>query len=188
MGEATREARQQIAAARGELSREVDDLALAARSAVDIPAKIRRNPGKTAALGAGAVVRAAKGPQRVARRVANAVTGRRRKPAPVERLLHDEVERILGGLGEQGDALRASLEHGFADYLERGSKARKKSKEKRTSREALWHVFDSAAAPIAARAAKQYAERLFAAEPDRSRAPDPPEAGSSAQPKPGPRT
>ena len=45
MGETTSQARQDVARARTALSTEVDELDLAVRSAVDIPAKIRRNPG-----------------------------------------------------------------------------------------------------------------------------------------------
>ena len=54
MGEQTRTAREEVLAARAALSSEVDELGSAARSAVDIPAKVRRNPAQTAGLAAGA--------------------------------------------------------------------------------------------------------------------------------------
>ncbi len=171
MGETTRQARQGVAEARDRLATEVDELELAVRSAVDIPAKIRRNPGRVAALAGSAVFLAAGGPKRAARRFAGLV--RRPRAAPVGSLLPEEVERIVERLGaESGDA-RAALERGFADWLEQGragTRGKGKKGERRTGGETFWHLFDTVSAPIAARAAKRAAERLFAAEPDRARA------------------
>ncbi len=168
MGEATRQARQDVAAARVRLSAEVDELTLAVRSAVDIPAKVRRNPARAAALGGGAVFLAAGGPKRLAKRIARAV--RREKPSPIRSLLPDEIERIVERAGENAADARAALESGFADYLERGRKARRKKDERRTRDETFWHLFDTVSAPIAGRAAKNLAEQLFEPDPDRRRA------------------
>ncbi len=169
MAETTSEAREQIARARGELSTEVDELESAVRSAVDIPAKIRRNPGRVAALGGGAVFLAAGGPKRVARRVARLV--RPAKPAPVSGLLPVDIARRLEEAGEGGEELRSALEQEFADWLEenRAGAPKPKKGERRTGSDTFWHLFDTVSSPIAAQGAKQFAQRLFAAEPDRPR-------------------
>jgi hypothetical protein len=169
MDEATREARQDVADARQRLSAEVDELELAVRSAVDIPAKIRRYPARVATLGGGAIFLAAGGPGRVARRVVRLV--RRQKPAPVASLLPEEVARVVAQAGDNAADVRATLERGLADWLEQARSGKKSKKgERRTGGETFWHLFDTISAPVAGRAAKQFAERLFAAEPDRARA------------------
>ena len=170
MGEATRQARQDVARAREQLATEVDELALAVRSAVDIPAKIRRSPGRAAALGGGAAFLALGGPRRLARRLVRAV--RPAKTAAPRSLLPDEVQRVIEGLGPEAGDVRAALEREFADWLERGRGGGKRgrSREVRTGGAALWHLFDQVSGPIASRASRQFAERLFAAEPDRARA------------------
>lgn len=173
MGEATREARQDVAAARARLSTEVDELELAARSAADIPAKIRKNPAKVAALGGGAVFLAAGGPRRLASRIVR--VARRPKKSPVASLLPEDVGRIVEQVGAEAGDVRSALEASFARWLEENRNPRgkkRKTDDRRTGGEAFWHLFDSVAAPVANRAAKQFAERLFAAEPDRRRAED----------------
>ena len=167
MGETTSQARQDVARARTALTTEVDELDLAVRSAVDIPAKIRRNPGRVATLGGGAVFLAAGGPKRVASRLARLV--RRPKANSVTSLLPEDVQRIVAEVG--GGDVQAALERGFADWLEqdRAGTRKGKKRERRTGRDTFWHLFDSVSAPIASRAARQLADRLFAAEPDRAR-------------------
>lgn len=168
MGETTSQARQDLAQARAALSTEVDELDLAVRSAVDIPAKIRRNPARVATLGSGAVFLAAGGPKRVARRVARLV--RRPKSSPVTSLLPEDVQRIVAQVG--GSDVQAALERGFADWIERdrAGAGKGKKRERRTGGETFWHLFDSISAPIATRAARRLADRLFASEPGRARA------------------
>jgi hypothetical protein len=171
MAETTRQARQEVAQAREGLSTQVDELELAVRSALDIPAKIRRRPGRVAALAGGAVFLAAGGPQRAGRRLAGLI--RRPKPAPPASLLPEDVERIVEQLGTGGGDVRAALERGFAEWLEEGRAGGSgwaKKGERRTGTETFWHLFDTVSAPLASRAAKRAAERLFAAEPDRERA------------------
>ena len=169
MGEATRQARQDVARAREQLATEVDELELAVRSAVDIPAKLRRNPGRAAALGGGAAFLALGGPRRLARRLVGAV--RPAKAAAPRSLLPDEVERVIEGLGPEAADVRATLEREFADWLASGREGgrRGRKREVRTGGAALWHLFDQVSGPIASRASRQFAERLFAADPDRPR-------------------
>ncbi len=169
MAETTRQARQDVAQARERLVAEVDELELAVRSAVDIPAKIRRNPARVAALAGSAVFLAAGGPKRAARRLAGLV--RHPKAAPVASLLPDEVERIVERVGAGSGDVRAALERGFADWLEQGragAKGKGKKGEHRTGGETFRHLFDTVSAPLASRGAKRAAERLFAAEPGRA--------------------
>ncbi len=186
MGEATRRARQDVAQARGRLAGEMDELELAVRSAVDIPAKIRRNPARVAALGGGAFFFAVGGPKRVATRIARFV--RRPKPATVASLLPEEVARIVEQVGADGGDVRAALERRFAEWLElgrAGAGGAKRKGARRTGRDTFWHLFDTVSAPVAARVAKQLAGRLFAAEPDRPRSRAGEERPSGDGPRPG---
>lgn len=162
MGEATREARDRIAAARAELGTEADALVAAARTAVDIPAKVRRSPGRAAALAGGTAFLALKGPQRLLRGVV-----RRVRPAPPRprSLLPAQVERILGSYGDEGETLRAAVEHDFADYLAASRKDRKKGRPA-SGRRSFWQLFDTVADPIASRAARDFAGKLFAPQGD----------------------
>ncbi|TMC65847.1 MAG: hypothetical protein E6J17_01500, partial [Chloroflexi bacterium] len=75
MGARTDAARAQVVAARAELADEVTRLEAAGRSAVDVPARIRRAPAKTAGVAAGAAFLLVGGPQRLFRRVKRAVVG-----------------------------------------------------------------------------------------------------------------
>ena len=93
MATAAQEAERQVIAARQALGGELDELSAAARSAVDIPAKIRHNPVQTAALAGGAGFLALGGPKRVLRAVVKRV-----RPQRQDRhrgLLPDEVERAV---------------------------------------------------------------------------------------------
>ena len=113
MDEATAAARQQVVEARAALLVEVDELEAAARAALDVPAKIRRNPVKFAAGAGGLTFLVLGGPQRVARRVTRTLRGgRTRPPASV---LPDEIERLVADLGGDSDAIRARLDREFAD-------------------------------------------------------------------------
>jgi hypothetical protein len=159
MGEETRQARRQVAAARTTLATEVDGLTEAARSAVDLKAKVRKNPGRTAALAGGVAFMALRGPQRIARRVVRTVRGDRQEH--VRSLLPAEVERIVARLGPDADQVRGMLERDFADYIEHGRAGRKKARASQSQREAFWKLFDTLSGPVAARAARELAARLF---------------------------
>ncbi len=186
MAETTSEARQQIARARGELSTEVDELELAVRSAVDIPAKLRRNPGRVVALGGGAIFLAGGGPKRVAYRIARLVS--RPKPTPLAGVLPKDVERRLQKAGQTGAEVRAAIEQDFSDWLEqnRSKLPKPKKGEHRTGRETFWHLFDTVASPVASQGAKQFAQRLFAAEPDRARKKGDTDVGGTPKGQPTP--
>lgn len=173
MGESTKQARQAIVTARASLATEVDELTAATRSAVDIPAKVRKHPVETAGLATGAVFLAVGGPKRVLRGIGHAV--RRGKEPPPKSLLPKDVQRVIDGLGEDGARVQARLEREFADYLEK----RKKSSTDANSRASFWRMFDVMAVPLGRQVAKQMAGRLLAADQDRP-------AAASGEPMPGP--
>jgi hypothetical protein len=158
MGEATREARARVVEARAELGSEADALVAAARSAVDIPAKVRRNPGRTAALAGGAAFLAVKGPQRLLRGVVRRVRPAHARPRS---LLPVEVDRILEGYGSEGETLRAAVEQDFAAYLGADPKGRKLGR-RQSGGQSFWKLFDTFSAPVAQRAARELAGKLFA--------------------------
>jgi hypothetical protein len=95
-------------------------MGLAARDAVDVPAKVRRAPGKAAAVAGGAAFVALGGPRRILRRARRAVLG---EPTPLPKsLLPDKVEKAVRALGSDGDAVRGALERSFVDYLDQRGK------------------------------------------------------------------
>ena len=108
-------ARDGVLAARAELDEELRRLNASTRSAVDIPAKIRRSPAKAAAIAGGVAFLAVKGPQRVFRAGKRAVRG---KDAPLpSKMLPEEIDKALRSLGSDGDKVRGALERDFAAYV-----------------------------------------------------------------------
>ena len=123
MATPTDAARDRVLAARERLDEEIQLLEASGRAAVDIPAKVRRSPGKAAAVAGSAVFLAAKGPQRVLGAVRRKVRG---KDADLpKRMLPDEIEKTLRKLGHDGDRVRGTLERDFADYVKGASTERK---------------------------------------------------------------
>ena len=162
MGEATREAREKVAEAREALGREVDELGSAARSAFDIPEKVRRYPVQTAGLAAGAAFLAAGGPKRVLRGVERRLRrGKRRRP---QTLLPKEIERAVDGLGDDAAEIRERLDREFARFLER---ERKEGKLERSPTSRLLGLVEAFAIPFGAQVSRRLTERLFAADPNR---------------------
>ena len=122
MAEATDAARQRVLAAREGLATELDQLEASARAAADIPSKIKRSPAKAAGLAAGAGFLVLGGPKRLFKRAKAAIVGP--EPELPERMLPDEVEKVLRKLGGDGDRVRGTLERDFADYVEQAQKKR----------------------------------------------------------------
>ncbi len=155
MGARTDAARAAAVASRGELSEEIARLEAAGRAAVDIPAKIRRAPAKTAGLAAGAAFVALGGPRRALRRVARAVRG------PGEELpssmLPGEVEKAVRALGTDGARVRGTLEREFAAYLDATSAERKRRDLGATSS----LLAGSILGPVTRRLGSRLAEELF---------------------------
>ena len=116
MGARTDAARAAAVASREDLAEELILLEASARAAVDIPAKMKRAPAKTAGAAAGVVFLAVGGPRRVLRGVRRVARGPE-KPLP-ESMLPDEIEKSLRKLGTDGERIRGTLEREFAAYLE----------------------------------------------------------------------
>jgi hypothetical protein len=155
----------EVTAARAALGASLDELTDAAKSAVDIPAKVRRNPGKTLALAGGAGFLIAGGPGRVLR----AFTGRiGSKPPrdPYDGLLPDEIERVLRDSEVAKDpAVRRALEEDFADYLSRKGRLEPTV----TPAAVFWRTFDRVAGPLGTAGARLLVMRLMEAEKARAR-------------------
>lgn len=150
MAEDTAAARERVLAARAELAEELTVLEASGRAAVDIPARIRRSPGKVAAVAGGVGFLALKGPQRVFGLARRAVRG---NPAPLPKsMLPDEVEKTLRKLGKDGDKVRGTLERDFATYA-------KQSRKERESLRAL--LLLAVARPLLSRGAKAVGDTLL---------------------------
>lgn len=155
MGAQTDAARAGVVAARAEVETEIERLEASARAAVDIPAKIRREPVKTAGIAAGLAFLIAGGPQRLFRRTKRAVLGPNADRP--KSMLPEEVDKELRKLGDDGERVRATLEREFAKYLEDREKERKK--EGLTTAAAALAL--AALRPAAIRAGKTLAERAL---------------------------
>jgi hypothetical protein len=143
-------ARDRVLAARGELAGELEVLEASARSAVDIPARIRESPAKAAAIAGAAGFLVLKGPSRIYRFVRTKVTG---SPAPMpKRMLPKEIEKTLRSLGDDGEKVRGVIERDFAEYAKKAEKDRKGL---------LTVVLLAIARPLATRGARAAGEYLF---------------------------
>lgn len=120
MGARTDAARAEVVEARQALATESARMGTATREAVDIPAKIRRAPAKSAAVAGGAAFVVLGGPRRVVRRVKRAVRG---EPAALpDSMLPKEIDKAIRSLGSEGEAVRRALERSFAAYLAKNRK------------------------------------------------------------------
>jgi hypothetical protein len=147
---------EEVRLARTGLFDETIRLEAALRDAVDIKAKVRRNPGKAAAVAGGAAFLAVGGPRRVLRRARRAVFG---APDPLPpSLLPDQVERAVRALGDDGGKVRGALEREFAGYL-----ASNRKRDRRTLRLALL----TTVGPVVRQAGVEGVKRLFSTESGR---------------------
>ena len=155
MGTRTDAALAQVVAARADLDAELDRLEAAGRAAVDIPAKVKREPVKAAGVAAGAAFLALGGPKRLFRRVKTAIRGEE-DPLPSE-LLPSEVNKVLKKLGSDGKKVQVTLDKEFAKYLDDRSKERKKE----GVLAALVALGTTALRPVAVRTGRQLVERML---------------------------
>lgn len=138
MGARTDAARAEVLAARADLGVEVGRLAASARAAADIPAQIRRAPGRSAAMAGGAAFLVLGGPRRIVRGVRRALFG---VPSPLPAsMLPEEIEKVLRSLGTDGDAVRGTVEREFARYLEKTNRNRAERNVKDAASEAAAHL------------------------------------------------
>jgi hypothetical protein len=122
---------------------------------VDIPAKMRRSPGKTAALAAGTAFIALGGPKRTYRMIRRAVMGP--KAGLPKSMLPKQIDKALSALGEDGDLVRGLLEREFAYYLEKSRPER----EARDLKGTLSELGGNVLRPVTAEAGKRLAKELF---------------------------
>jgi hypothetical protein len=122
---------------------------------VDIPAKVRRAPARTAGLAAGAAFIVAGGPKRVVRGFRRAIFG---PEADLPKsMLPRQVDRTLKKLGNDGDKVRGTLEREFASYLD--EKAEERRKRDLTGTAAV--LAASLLGPLTKRLGDRLAEELF---------------------------
>jgi hypothetical protein len=155
VGARTDAARAEVVAQRQLLLEEVGRLEAAGRSAIDIPAKIRRAPAKTAALAAGAAFMVLGGPKKTYRAMRRAVLGP--KADLPKSMLPGQIDKALRGLGDDGDRVRGLLEREFAAYLERSKPVR----EARDLRGTISELGGNVLRPVTAEAGKRLATELF---------------------------
>ncbi len=159
MGAETDAARAEVLASRVALLDEVQRLEASARAAVDIPAKIRRAPAKTAGLAAGTAFVVLGGPQRLFRRARRAVLG---PTADLPKsLLPDQIEKTVRKLGKDGDKVRGTLEREFAHYLDERANTRRDSSASATAVIVAANLLK----PLSSRFGRQLAERIVAPDP-----------------------
>ena len=153
------DARKGIEAARADVETELDNLGSAARAAVDIPAKIRRNPVPTVGAATGAAFLLLGGPKRVARGVEKRFFPKRYARPP--KVLPRDVEKSLDRLPEEDrDFVRAHLERDFADYLRE-----QHAKDPPNARTSAWKTYNLLLGTVGARAARELVQKLFEVPP-----------------------
>ncbi len=145
-------ARARVLAARADFDREYQALTASTREAVDIPAKIRRNPARAAAVAGGLGFVVVGGPWRVVRGARRLAFGSPK--ALPKSMLPEEIEKTLKKMGSDGDKVRGTLERDFADYAR---------KAQRDRRQVMLAVLLPFVRPIAARGAKAMNDYVFGA-------------------------
>ena len=151
--ESVADARQAVVDARLAVEKELDDLGLATKAALDIPAKIRRNPVRTVGLGAGAAFLLLGGPKRVLKQVEHRVLPKRR----YRKLTPAEVDRAIDRLGDEDQGrVRAHIERDFASYLEK-----EHAKELPNARKSFWSTYDTLMAVVGTAAARELVKRFL---------------------------
>jgi hypothetical protein len=155
VGTRTDAALAQVVAARADLAAELNRMEAAARAAVDVPAKVRREPVKAAGIAAGTAFLALGGPKRLFRRAKRAIRGEE-EPLPSE-LLPDEINKVLKKLGSDGKKVQLTLDKEFARYLDDRAKERKKE----GMLAAAVALGTTALRPVALRTGRQLVERML---------------------------
>ncbi|HUQ43903.1 MAG TPA: hypothetical protein VM451_05765 [Candidatus Limnocylindria bacterium] len=155
MGARTDAARAEVLAARENLDEELVRLEAAGRAAVDIPARLRREPAKVLGAAGGAAFLLLGGPKRLFKGARRAVLGPK---ADLPRsMLPKEVDKELKKLGNDGERVRVTLEREFANYLDEKADQRKE----RDLGATLAVLLGSVAKPVVQRFGKQLAEQAL---------------------------
>jgi hypothetical protein len=145
----------EVLAARAALDDEIVRLQATARAAVDIRAKVKRNPGRTAAVVGGTAFVAIGGPRRVLRGVRHRVFGR---PDPLPpSLLPEQVEKAVRALGDDGTKVRGALEREFAAFVDTNRKGDSKF---------VRRILLTGGVPLASQIGREIVKRVFEAPED----------------------
>ena len=155
MGARTDAARAEVVARRQLLLDEVVRLEAAGRSAIDIPAKIRRSPAKVAALAAGTAFMVIGGPKKGYRAIRRIFLGPRANLP--KSMLPAQVDKALRSLGDDGNVVRGVLEREFVGYLEKN----KQTRESRALRGTFSELGGNLLRPATAEIGKRLASELF---------------------------
>jgi hypothetical protein len=159
VGARTDAARSEVLAARAGLDEELVRLEASGRAAVDIPARLRREPAKVLGTAGGAAFLLLGGPKRVFKGVRRAIFG---ADADLPKsMLPPEVEKTLKKLGPDGEKVRGTLEREFAEYLDEKAPQRKERDLGATAAVLLNGVLK----PVTQRLGRQLAERALNADP-----------------------
>lgn len=159
MGARTDAARSEVLAARAGLDEELVRLEASGRAAVDIPARLRREPAKVLGTAGGAAFLLLGGPKRVFQGVRRAILGP--KADMPKSMLPKEIDQELRKMGDDGERVRRKLEREFANYLDENAEARKERDLGATTAVLLGGVLK----PVVQRFGKQLAERALDADP-----------------------
>lgn len=154
-----------VDAARESVATELDNLNSSVRAAVDIPAKIKRNPVPTLGAAGGAAFLLLGGPRRVAQTLEKQLFPKRYERPP--KVLPRDIEKSLERLPEEDrDKVRAHLERDFAAYLRD-----EHPKDPPNPRNSAWKTYDLLLGTVGARAARELVKRLFEVPPSGARNP-----------------
>ena len=156
MATRTDAARAEVVAAREGLSDDLVRLEAAGRAAIDIPARMRREPAKVVGAAAGAAFLLAGGPGRLLRRLRRAG----RDDADATSNLPEDIRRSLKKRGADGERTRRELEKDFARYLESRSEKGRDVAFSSTAAALLSNLLK----PLTQRAGRRLAEELFDAD------------------------
>lgn len=155
MGARTDAARSEVLAARAGLDDELTRLEASGRAAVDIPARLRREPAKLLGAAGGAAFLLLGGPKRVLKGISRAVRG---PGADIPKsMLPPAVEKTLKKLGTDGEKVRGTLEREFANYLDEKAPQRKE----RDLGAVVAGLLGGAFKPVVMRLGKQLAEQAL---------------------------
>jgi hypothetical protein len=155
VGTRTHAARAEVLAAREGLDEELVRLEAAGRAAVDIPARLRREPAKVLGTAGGAAFLLLGGPKRVFSGVRKAILGE--KAEMPKSMLPPQIDKALNKLGPDGEKVRGTLEREFAAYLDETAPKRKERDLTGTAAQVLGGVL----LPVTKRLGKQLAERAL---------------------------
>ncbi len=145
----------EVVAARAALDDELVRLEATARAAVDVRARVRRNPGKTAAAVGGTAFVVLGGPRRIFRGVRHRVFG---VPDPLPpSLLPDQVEKAVRALGDDGAKVRGALEREFAAFVDTNRKGDSKF---------LRRILLTGGVPLGSQIGREIVKRVFAGSAD----------------------